>query len=932
MKRLLFSVACLLWAVCLWAGPVTAEQARQKAVRFLQDRTSAGARRAAPAKAAKMKVAATGRDDSYYIFNVADGGGFVVVSGEDATEEILGYSDGGNIDPDDMPCGMRVLLDSYADQIAFIRANGITKEENTSVQNEEYTYLIPKANRTYYHQHKPYNYGIPEQFRDKDYPAGCVAIAMTGLMYAHKWPKITTEEIPSYSWHDAEDNPWTLGKIPANQRIDWNNILESYKDYENSDREDEKTFAIADLVRIVGTSVKTAYDAKGSGSDIEYVAKALKKYFAYDNSVKHQKRKNYSYEEWINMLREELVNRGPVVYAGKVSWDNLFTNPEGHAFLLEGFKGEMFYVNFGWGDGSSEKTLFLLDLIKGNNENYTYNQEAIFNVKPIPHSKLEVTSVYMDRADFTEYTINSSSAQGRITFNNKGDGQNTKFSIMLTEVETGRFQKKDIDTNISPISPGGSGTYSFSFTGLTVGNHYVLSALDMFGEEFYHSAELLCIESPAFTDAEDDSGPRKLTRFEYWFDNDYKSRQSITLSKSETVVRDNLDTNQLDDGTHRLNYRVCRDDGSYSAVSSSTFVKLSKEKKGYLSCWIDDNRDKTETLDLASTDDDQLLELNLTDVSPGYHRLNIQVAMAGSTLGTVYTTGVMKLATAPANQLEYWFDNNMSGSKLLTGKRAEGGDAGFIYTEEIDMSSLEPGFHQLNLRPVSGLGENNGAVLSRPVMKVPSGEVNTLEYWFDGNRKDVRTLTGRQAEGGSMSGIKGSIFTNELNLQGIEPGHHRLYYRGIGVDGKAATAVSVASVVVKVERPNQEQATMVSYTLTLDDDIVVAQGTLTEAGETEFNYVLDTAGLTEATHTLTATFWNSFGESVIQETQFYAGDLGLNNDGDVNGDGSVDVGDIMNVINCMAGISLNADKADVNGDGSIDVGDIMAIINKMAGL
>ena len=162
----------------------------------------------------------------------------------------------------------------------------------------------------------------------------------------------------------------------------------------------------------------------------------------------------------------------------------------------------------------------------------------------------------------------------------------------------------------------------------------------------------------------------------------------------------------------------------------------------------------------------------------------------------------------------------------------------------------------------------------------------------------------------------------QLMIAALRPGESEIYLPG----------VSVASGVVKVERPNQEQATMVSYTLTLDDDIVVAQGTLTEAGETEFNYVLDTAGLTEATHTLTATFWNSFGESVIQETQFYAGDLGLNNDGDVNGDGSVDVGDIMNVINCMAGISLNADKADVNGDGSIDVGDIMAIINKMAGL
>ena len=55
-------------------------------------------------------------------------------------------------------------------------------------------------------------------------------------------------------------------------------------------------------------------------------------------------------------------------------------------------------------------------------------------------------------------------------------------------------------------------------------------------------------------------------------------------------------------------------------------------------------------------------------------------------------------------------------------------------------------------------------------------------------------------------------------------------------------------------------------------------------------------------------------------------------DGDVNGDGKVNVGDIMAVINYMAGqtTGISKQKADVNGDNAVNVGDIMAIINSMA--
>ena len=55
--------------------------------------------------------------------------------------------------------------------------------------------------------------------------------------------------------------------------------------------------------------------------------------------------------------------------------------------------------------------------------------------------------------------------------------------------------------------------------------------------------------------------------------------------------------------------------------------------------------------------------------------------------------------------------------------------------------------------------------------------------------------------------------------------------------------------------------------------------------------------------------------------------------GDLNGDGNVDVGDIMTIINIMADqtTGVDKDKADLNGDGNVDVGDIMAIINIMTG-
>ena len=52
--------------------------------------------------------------------------------------------------------------------------------------------------------------------------------------------------------------------------------------------------------------------------------------------------------------------------------------------------------------------------------------------------------------------------------------------------------------------------------------------------------------------------------------------------------------------------------------------------------------------------------------------------------------------------------------------------------------------------------------------------------------------------------------------------------------------------------------------------------------------------------------------------------------GDVTGDGTVDVSDVNLIINVMLGKEIN-EHADVTGEGSVDVADVNQVINIMLG-
>ena len=386
----MFTIISLVATLQLWADVVPVSEAQTIASQFLQKNSARRARVVGKtlSPSAELKLSAVGDASSYYIFNVGTDEGFVVVSGDDATEEILGYSYSGSIHPDSMPCNMRMLFDSYTDQIIFIREHGITKEQNLGARKAarkaeaNYEFRISEEKRTKFHQKHPYNYYCPSYYDENkgeniNCVTGCVAAAMAGLMYAYKWPSHITNEIPEYT---TDKLKFDISEIANNTAINWSQILQEYETnwlgiqkWDNEQRD-----AVARLMKMAGSSVLMDYN-KESVALNQSIPYALSKYFGYELAV-CEKSDNYIWSEWVEKLKSELAKDVPVLYGG--SRKDSKGNWHGHSFLLEGYDEEdYFYVNFGGGDGGIAK--YRLNIISGENAfNYPLDQDALFNVAP----------------------------------------------------------------------------------------------------------------------------------------------------------------------------------------------------------------------------------------------------------------------------------------------------------------------------------------------------------------------------------------------------------------------------------------------------------------------------------------------------------------------------------------------------------------------
>lgn len=381
MKKSVLSFLCLVLCVLMaQAGPVDKQQAQQQAQAFFAKKGKVLKKSAKPHKVPR-KAAGAADEAYYYVFNSEGNNGFVIVSGDDRTAPVFGYSDTGSFDENNIPENMQAWLAGYVDEIKALgtdESSANSKLLSAPKKAEAVKRPVAPLLTALWNQSSPYNDNCPLYDGTNKSATGCVATAMAQVMYYYRAQSVsaTTAEIPAYI---SPKNNLSIPADPANSPIDWANMTDKY----SSSSTTAQKAAVAALMAYCGHSVQMNY-GESSGAYSSDIPAALETYFGYATGGKYLNRSSYTLQEWEKMVYEELLAARPLLYGGQSSGG-------GHAFVIDGYDGEgLFHFNWGWG-GSSNGYFLLQVANPGNNsgigasstsDGYARSQNAIFGVNP----------------------------------------------------------------------------------------------------------------------------------------------------------------------------------------------------------------------------------------------------------------------------------------------------------------------------------------------------------------------------------------------------------------------------------------------------------------------------------------------------------------------------------------------------------------------
>ena len=327
----------------------------------------------------------------FYIFNVSNGDGYVIVSSDDHVIPILGYSDEADFNPNNIPLNTQKWLESYKGEIRSIlinkvsQTNEIKRDWDELMKGEVSNMVMGKKGsvsplvQTKWDQSPYYNSLCPYDNVEKDRTVtGCVATAMAQIMKFWNYPATGTG---SHSYNHSK-----YGTLSAN----FGSTTYSWASMPN--RVTSSNNAVATLMYHCGVSVDMQYDVAANGGSGAYVISsgspithcseyALKNYFGYKSTLRGVERSGYTQQQWIDLLKNELNEGRPILHAG-------YGSGGGHAFVCDGYdNNNFFHFNWGW-DGNSDG-YFSVNALNpgglgtgGGTGGFNSGQEVIIGIEP----------------------------------------------------------------------------------------------------------------------------------------------------------------------------------------------------------------------------------------------------------------------------------------------------------------------------------------------------------------------------------------------------------------------------------------------------------------------------------------------------------------------------------------------------------------------
>ena len=294
--------------------------------------------------------------------------GFALISADNRAYPILGYSFENDFLIDNAPSNFNWFFNNYINQIKKIIDEDLEQNEEIRINWEKYlTSNISRDNNqrnvsplldSEFDQSGAWNNALSEfGFYG---PVGCVAVSMSQIMHYWEYP-VQGEGTNTYQ----ENDYGTLSIDFSTAFYDYDNMAPTYA-----------TSASQQLLYHTGVSVNMNYDNSGSGAAVagsypsaEY---SFENFFKYNEYILARYKEDYTDSEFRSILKNELDFNRPILYSGYEDDDY----NGGHAWNIDGYQGNNFHCNWGWGGWNNG--YFNINTMGG----FPSYQTALINVVP----------------------------------------------------------------------------------------------------------------------------------------------------------------------------------------------------------------------------------------------------------------------------------------------------------------------------------------------------------------------------------------------------------------------------------------------------------------------------------------------------------------------------------------------------------------------
>lgn len=319
--------------------------------------------------------------ENIFIITPDEGDGFVIVSGDDASKPIIGYSFDTKLSLDNelFVAWMRM----YDQTIARMRQDQVKPTDEIAnawnrqgIIDERKEATVAPLLTTQWNQSPYYNDMCPfDETEQTRVVAGCGAIATAQVMKYWNYPE---RGLGSNSY--VHNTYGTLSANFGNTDYQWDLMPDELTSTSSQDQID----AVAKLVYHVAVALNMQFSPYASSSylygygdpDVPAMDNALVNYFKYSPCVMSHCKAAYDEAEWVAMMKDELDNGRPILYRGA----DYFSG--GHLFVCDGYDASsLFHFNWGWGghcDG-----FFELGNLNPSSYDYSHDCMMLTNIYPL---------------------------------------------------------------------------------------------------------------------------------------------------------------------------------------------------------------------------------------------------------------------------------------------------------------------------------------------------------------------------------------------------------------------------------------------------------------------------------------------------------------------------------------------------------------------